>query len=126
MAIYDEYKKLSSLEDVSFIAGTDYFIEFPLYDTAGTRLPLTSMSAKWLLSKYGQPNFPIAEINCTTVQTDGNNYSFRVDIPRGLTYNLGGLYTQQIEISYYGNKKMRPVQGTVVIHRAITSMPEDL
>lgn len=120
MSLYDKYTELSQLDDVSFIAGTDYTIEFPVYSESGARQDITSMSAKWYLAPYGQPETTIAEIDCTSVLSSGS-YAFSVEIPKEINSHLGGLYTQQIEITLPNGKLMRPVQGSVIIHKAINS-----
>lgn len=119
MSLYEAYKDShTKFEDIVFIGGTDYHIEFPVYSsTGGAPYDITSCSATWFLSPYGQPNITVAEIPCTTVGT----YSFKVIIPKSTTLFLSGAYSHQLEIVLSDGKIIRPAQGTIFIREAIPS-----
>jgi hypothetical protein len=118
MSLYDAYENShTTFEDIVFIGGSDYIIEFPVYSSGGTPYDLTSCSATWFLSPYGQSNITIAEIPCTTV----GNYSFKVTIPRSTTLFLSGAYTHQLEVVFSDGKTTRVAQGTILIREAIPS-----
>lgn len=118
MSLYDAYEgSHTTFEDIVFIGGTDYEIEFPCYTYSSTLLPITSFSATWFLCPYGQPDVTIAEIPCST----SGSYTFTVTIPKNLSLSLSGAYTHQIEIVLSDGKTVRPMQGTIVIRKAIPS-----
>ena len=97
MSLYEAYKKSNSVfEDIVIIGGTDYVLEFPIYDSNGNKQIITSYSATWFLSPYGQPSINIAEIEC--LAKPGDNYTFTVTITKNITSSLSGAFTHQIEI----------------------------
>ena len=106
------------MKDISFIAGTDYEIEFQFYvginpaDVAGS-------TCKWLLSEYGQPESVIYSAPCTIKTNTNNINTFVITIPRDITKNLYGLYLHQIELRDVEGKIIRPAQGTINIIKAI-------
>jgi len=118
MSLYDTYEDFhTKFEDIVFIGGTDYPIEFPIYNSSGNRQIITSYSATWFLSPYGQPDITLAEIPCITI----DNYTFAVTIPKNLSLSLSGAYTHQIEIVLPDGKIVRPAQGTIIIRKGIPS-----
>ena len=117
MSLYDSQKE-HQMKDISFIAGTDYEIEFQFYvginpaDVAGS-------TCKWLLSEYGQPESVIYSAPCTIKTNTNNINTFVITIPRDITKNLYGLYLHQIELRDVEGKIIRPAQGTINIIKAI-------
>ena len=118
MSLYKAYEDShTTFEDIVFIGGTDYPSEFPIYNSGGNPQIITSYSATWFLSPYGQPNITLAEIPCLAL----GNYTFTVTIPKSLTSALSGAYTHQIEIVLSDGKTIRPAQGTIIVRKAIPS-----
>lgn len=123
MTIIDEYNKTDYLESVSFIAGSNFELEFHLLAsgdvTIGTDVPVYAGGAflKWFLSPYGQPDICVLE---KEVISSGNGV-FSVVLDHNDTYNLGGTYIQQLEIKDISGKSFRPAQGIVVVREAIRS-----
>lgn len=119
---YDAYTKYNTLQEIGFIAGSEMDLEFELFDEKGNPIDLTSSSGRWFLSPYGQININIAELEMTinVIEQNGKiKHTLSVSLPQSLTYNLSGLYTQQIEIKDYYGKIFRPVKGTIIIHPVI-------
>ena len=51
------YAKLNSLKEFSLIAGTEYTLEFNVFEADGvTPLDLGGATVKWVLCPYGQPD----------------------------------------------------------------------
>ena len=115
MTLYDDYRNTDYLDDVSFIAGTDFMLEFPIYDENGLPENITSSTMNWMLSLYGQPEYAILK----KVAVSSGSDVFQVNLSSNDTINLGGVYLQQAEIIDVGGKKFRPSQGIVVIRKAI-------
>lgn len=118
MSLYDAYEDSHTrFEDIVFIGGSDYVIEFSIYDSNGVQKDITSCDARWFLSPYGQPEITISELPCSAY----GNYAFIITIPKNVTSLLSGAYTHQIEITLSDGKTVRPAQGTIVVRKAIPS-----
>ena len=117
MTLYDDYRNTDYLDDISFIAGSDYTINFPVYDQYRTSVDISSSKMKWMLSLYGQPEYTIL---VKDAKTSGST-AFIVTLNSNDTIDLGGIYLQQPEISDVSGKKIRPAQGIVVIRKAIST-----
>ena len=115
MTLYDDYRNTDYLDDISFIGGTDYILYFPLYNTSGNLVDINASTMIWLLSPYGQPEYPILQKEATT---SGSN-TFVITLNSTDTLALGGVYLQQPEITDVLGKKFRPAQGVIIIRKAI-------
>jgi hypothetical protein len=59
---YISYANLNSLEPTSFIAGTEYTLEYMVYDADGvTPVDIASATNKVLFSPYGRPDIKVLE-----------------------------------------------------------------
>lgn len=117
MTLYDDYRNTDYLDDVSFIAGTEMVLNFPIYDDAGNTINVNGFTMKWVLGYYGQPEAtPV--LQKTAVQTA--THIFTVTLTESDTLALGGdIYLQQMKITDGAGKIMRPAQGIVIIRKAI-------
>lgn len=115
MTLYDDYRNTDYLDDVSFIAGTEFTFYFPLYNKAGGLMSINNSTMAWALSPYGQPETLI--LSKTASGYDANTYM--VQLTEADTLDLGGVYLQQMRITDSTGKKIRPAQGVVVIRKAI-------
>lgn len=117
MTLYDTYRNTDYLDDVSFIAGSDFTFNFEIYDANNVAVNINASTIKWALSPYGQPDQTVLQIDDFTIS---GTYTFVVALTPSDTKNLGGVYIQQIEITDFAGKKFRPAQGIVIIRKAIT------
>jgi hypothetical protein len=134
MTLYDDYKNTDYLDDISFIAGSEVSLYFPILDESGSQttiqsyggasLPLllngsplgvNGASLRWALSLYGQPDFTVLEKEATVYDSN----TFIVDLTEDDTINLGGIYLQQMRLTDSAGKIFRPSQGIVVIRKAL-------
>lgn len=120
MSIYDSQKE-HQMKDISFVAGTDYEIEFQFY-VGINPADVANSTCKWFLSEYGQPERVIYSAPCAIKLGTNNINTFAVTIPSDITKNLYGLYLHQIELRDVEDKTIRPAQGTVNIIKAIPSI----
>lgn len=102
------------MQDVSFIGGTDYRIEFPFYKN-GTPLNMESCSFKWYMSPYGQPEIKLITMTPFPI----NNYTIALYIPSNITKSYEGLYIHQLELNDATNKTFRVAEGIIDIKKAI-------
>lgn len=117
MTLYDAYRNTDYLDDVSFIAGTDFTFYFPVYNN-NVLVDINSASMKWALGLYGQPDYLILEKDATVY----DNNTFMVSLSASETLSLGDdIYLQQIRVTTAApeNKIIRPAQGIVIIRKAI-------
>jgi len=119
MSLYDDYRNTDYLDDVSFIAGTEFTLYFPAYDAVSkTLLNINASTAKWVLGLYGYPDNSPSILQKTASIYDAN--TFAVTFTSDDTINLGDdIYLQQIEITDSAGKKIRAAQGIVIIRKAI-------
>lgn len=115
MSLIEEYKKTDYLETVSLIAASNFKFEFELKSSTNVPLKTGGATLTWLLSPYGQPEICVLQKEVTS---NGNGI-FTVSVDYTDTYYLGGTYMQQIEIKDIDGKHFRPVQGIVIIRKAI-------
>lgn len=120
MSLYDNYRNTEYLDDVSFIGGTDFSFEFPLYTEGGNAISINGATMRWFLSLYGQPEYTILE---KTALNSGSSM-FIVKLNPADTYYLNGVYLQQMEITDISGSKTRPAQGIVIIRKAIPGTGE--
>jgi len=108
---YVAYNQINSLEEFSFIAGTDYTLTFNVYEEDGvTPQNIGGASVKWVLSPYGQ-SYNALQIDADLL----DDYSFEVVIPAASTANLSGKYIHQPVITSFYDEEFRPAQGVVLI-----------
>ena len=115
MAIQDDYRNTDYLDDVSFIAGTDFLLHFPIYDANKVPVNINASTMKWFLCPYGQPDYNILEIDAIISASN----IFSVTISSSSTDDLGGVYIQQTKVADYSGSIIRPAQGRVIIRAAI-------
>ena len=107
---YTSYAQINALEEISFIAGTYYTIEFKVYNQAGDEANLSGSTCTWKMSPYGEPNIVTLSLNGTITGTN----TFEVYLLSSATLNLSGKYVHQPIITD-GTKIYRPQQGVINI-----------
>ena len=111
------YAKLNSLKEFSLIAGTEYTLEFNVFEDDGiTPLDLGGATVKWVLCPYGQPDYTVLEITGTITDTS----TFQVVLPSASTRTFSGKYIQQPVIYSFLGSEYRPSQGVVSFLDSIT------
>lgn len=109
---YLQYATLNSLVEFSFIAGTEFKLEFFVYESDGiTPVDLGGATIKWVLCPYGQPDYAILEINGAITDTN----KFEVEILSTLSQTLSGKYLQQPVLIDFDGVEYRPAQGVITI-----------
>lgn len=123
MTLYDDYRNTDYLDDISFIAGTEITLDFPVYDTSGVPINVTTASMVWVLGLYGQPEAaPILQsgVGGVPAVTVTGTTTFTITLREEDTVSLGDdIYLQQIKVTDSTGKTLRPAQGIVVIRKAI-------
>lgn len=105
------YAKLNSLKEFSLIAGTEYTLEFNVFEADGvTPLDLGGATVKWALCPYGQPDYTILELTGTI--TDTNTFQFVLSSASTRTFS-GKYIHQPIVYSFLGSE-YRPAQGVIL------------
>lgn len=109
---YTSFSVINSLEEFSFIAGSQYKLEFTVYQSDGVNpMDLGGATIYWVLAPYGQPDYTVLQL--TGVVTGTNTFS--VTIPFGSTTLLSGKYVHQPIIKSFGGLEYHPCQGIVMI-----------
>lgn len=107
------HSQLNSLPSFSFIAGTEYYLDYTIYDEDGvTPVDISAGSAKLIIFRYGRPDVVILEKTGVLSVTTGR---FDVTLLADDTISLSGKFIQQpVYTDFYG-KEFRLGQGEFVI-----------
>lgn len=112
------YSKLNSLKEFSFIAGTEYTLEFTVWEDDGvTPLDLAGATINWYLCPYGQPDYTALHLTGTITGTS----TFKVVIPSASSISLSGKYIHQPVITSFAGSIYRPAQGVILILDGIST-----
>jgi len=117
MTLYDTYRNTDYLDDMSFIAGTEITLDFPIYDSNGNSVSINGFTMKWVLGYYGQPNAtPVLQKTASIKDAS----TFTITLSESDTLSLGDdIYIQQMKITDGAGKIIRPAQGIVIIRKAV-------
>ena len=107
---YLTYAQINSLEEISFIGGTDYTLEFVVYDQSGALGNITGATCTWKMSPYGKNS--IVTLSYTGTVTSST--TFTVSIPSADTLSLSGKFVHQPIVTKSG-KTYRSQQGIINI-----------
>jgi hypothetical protein len=109
---YTSFSTLNALGEFSFIAGSQYTVDFAVYEADGiTPMDIGGATVYWVLAPYGQPDYRVVQI--TGVVTGTN--TFKVTIPSATSASLSGKYIHQPIIVSVAGLEYRPAQGLVLI-----------
>jgi hypothetical protein len=110
------YSQINALEEIAFIGGTDFTLEFGVFEEDGvTPIDLSGATIKWVLCPYGQSDYNV--LTKTGVMTSTN--VFEVTLEKVDTQLLSGKYIHQPVVTSFLGKEYRPSQGTILIQPAI-------
>ena len=107
---YDTYNDLNSLEEFSFIAGTECVFTFNCFEDDRIN-PFDISDAGWFLCPYGQ-------FDTITLQKTGNITAtgvFTITLTTSDTAGLSGKYIQQPVVFDNDGYAYRLAQGTITI-----------
>ena len=105
------YSNLNTLDEISFIGGTYYILEFNVFDENGDPIDISSATPTWLLCYYGQPDYAVVAKSGSITGTN----TFEVIIDTADTENLSGKFLQQPTITDFDGTSYIPAQGVVTI-----------
>lgn len=109
---YTQYTAINSLPEFSFIAGSQYELDFTVYQSDGVNLmDLGGADVYWVLAPYGQPDYQVAQITGTVTGTG----TFSIVIPSATSDSWSGKYIHQPIIVSYAGLEYRPGQGILLI-----------
>ena len=108
------YSIINSLEEISFIGGTNYILEFKVYDSAGGEYNLSGATCTWKMALFGSPEVSILSYSGTITGTN----IFEIEILSANTKFLSGKFIHQPIIVDSG-KEYRSQQGIINITAAI-------
>jgi hypothetical protein len=119
------YENINNLEEIAFVAGTTYVMDFVIYDgDTGVPLNTAGASAKWVMAHYGIPEVKV--LQKTAVATgDPALGVFTVSLTKSDTYDgtgavdLYGKFVHQLRVIDSSGDYFRPAQGIITIIRAI-------
>lgn len=112
---YLAYSQINSLDEISFVGGTEYTLEFVVYEQNGSPANLATATCAWKMSPYGEPDGAVLSYAGTVT---GAN-TFEVLIPSADTLILSGKYMHQPIVTDAG-KEYRSQQGIITIIPAIS------
>jgi len=105
------YIELNCLDEISFIGGNEYVLEFNTYDEDGIALDISSATIEWNMSLYGQQDYNI--LTKSGVITDISE--FTVTLLASETEGLEGKYVHQPVITDFSGSEFVPAQGIITI-----------
>lgn len=105
------YLSVNGLEEFSFIGGSEYVLEFNVFDENGAEVDITSATVSWKMSYYGQPDYAV--LTKAGSITDTN--SFEVVILSTDTQELSGKFIHQPIVVDFDGSEFRPSQGVITI-----------
>jgi hypothetical protein len=104
---YISYQSINSLDEIAFIAGTEYVLEFTVTDEFGAPIDIGAATCSWALSPYGQADILTLSKSGTIISTS----VFRITLTSADTIGLSGKYMQQPITQDFGGSIFRPAQG---------------
>ena len=104
---------VNDLEEFAFIGGTKYELTFDVYDSASAAIDLSTSTATWVLSPYGNPQYAALTKTGVLSGSPVNRVIFTVESAD--TETLSGKYTHQPVIVDFTGDEFRPSQGIVTI-----------
>ena len=104
------YSTINSLGDVFFIGGSEYILEFKVYNQAGDEANLSGATCSWKMSPFGDPD----TVTLTYSGTVTGANIFQVTLLSADTLALSGKYIHQ-PIVVDGGKSYRSQQGIINI-----------
>jgi len=108
------YSQINALEEITFIGGTEYTIEFIVREESGAYANLSGSTCSWKMCPYGEPDNVILSYNGNIT----GSYTFEVTIPSADTLTLSGKFLHQPIIDD-GLAEYRSQQGIINISPAI-------
>jgi len=111
------YSNLNAIEEIAFIAGTNYILQFQLYsspDGDGDPIELTGKTFEWKLAPYGQKNY-VALTKEDDDFTSPDSITKQLLLAEEDTENLSGKYFHQLIITDADGTIYRPGQGIITI-----------
>lgn len=110
---FDELR-VNNVDPVTFIAGSQQYFYFDLYNEDDTPFDVTGFSEMLLnISPYGSPNVVVATIQGEQVLNYTNRIMFSMEETD--TINLSGVYTHQLIIRDGSGNVHKPIQGLITI-----------
>ena len=105
---------LNALEEFSFIAGTEYTIEYMVYQADGINpLDISSTTTKIYICPYGQPNYVfLTKAGVVSGVTTG---LFTVTLTSVNTSSMSGKYIHQPVIADSADTEFRLAQGLFTV-----------
>ena len=103
------YLTINSLEEISFIGGTEYTLEYVVYDQSGALANITGATCSAIIAEYGSPDALLTYSGTIT-----SSSTFEVVILSADTINLNGKYIHQ-PIVVESGKTYRSQQGVIDI-----------
>lgn len=112
---FTTFSTINSIPEIAFIAGTDYTIEFTVYDaTTGSPADLGAATCSWKMSPYGKESVITLSKSGSVTGTS----TFEVHLVAADTLSLSGIYVHQ-PLVIEGGKDYRSQQGIINISPAI-------
>lgn len=105
------YLDINTLEEISFIAGSEYVLEFNVYDENGSPVNISSSTVTWDMCYYGQPDYAVLSKTGSITDTS----KFEVVLLTADTTGISGKFIHQPVIIDFDGSEFRPAQGVITI-----------
>lgn len=109
---YISYQQLNSLPETAFIGGTEFTMNYTVYEEDGVNLTdISGATVKVRFCPYGQTDYCVLDKAGTVTGTG----TFTVVLDAVDTQDLSGKYLQQVYMESFTGVEFRPAQGVVII-----------
>ena len=120
---YTAYSDINSLDEASFIGGSDFYLDFSVVDSNGSPVSLNGASITWVMSNYGYSDALLTKTLADDISITGDvtNGVFEVHILPADTLSLSGKFSHQATVVDSAGEEFTPNQGIITIIKKITS-----
>ena len=118
---YTSYDDINSLSEDSFIAGTDRYYDYTVYNTSGTVVSLNGATIAWKMSYYGESEAEVEKSLGDGISITGavENGEFAVHLSPSDTVDLYGKFIHQATVTDADGEEFTPAQGVITIIKRI-------
>ncbi len=114
MTLSVTFNDINNLDDVAFVAGTTFILNYNVFDQNGAPIDLSTAICKWHCAPYGT-DFTQIQKTASVIATN----TFQVILSPADTNGLSGKFTQQPSIEFSNGTFIIPSQGIITLLKGL-------